>query len=132
MKGKRVFESVSPQVLGAVGAGLSIVDAATQVGVSERTVKNWLTRGRREPESKYGPFAVAVDGARDGPGADAAMSRDELFVVVSRAARKGSVQAQKLYWEMLNGPGASEEVEVESDPLAGVDEVARRRERAAA
>lgn len=96
----------TPEARGALlerfAAGVSLRDACRALELRERTVKGWLTRGRRESSGDYADFATAVDearqAARDRP---EPMTADELQRVVSETARKGSVQAQKLYWEML-------------------------------
>jgi transposase-like protein len=58
------FDSRSEGVLEALVAGVSIEDTARQHRIASRTIDRWLARGRRDPESKYGPFAEAVDLAR--------------------------------------------------------------------
>jgi hypothetical protein len=69
------------------------------------TVERWLERSRRATESKYGPFAEAVDTARAEralpPPDERPVEPDELRVLVSKVAKKGNVQAQRLLWEML-------------------------------
>jgi transposase len=110
----------------AVRAGASFEDAARVAEISHNTAKTWLTRGRKG-EKRYQPFAVAIDAAR----AEAAerpepMDEDELLVVVSEAARRGSVQAMKLRWEMIRDSRIATEEEP-ADPLAALDELAARR-----
>lgn len=58
------FETCSESVMEALVAGVSGEDAARQQGITARTVERWLARGREDPDSKYGPFAEAVDRAR--------------------------------------------------------------------
>jgi transposase len=110
--------------------GLSTSDAARAAGVNVKTVKNWLTRGRREGDGPYSDFADAIERAREESAErEQPMDEDELRIVVSRAAKKGSVAAQKLYWEMLRSkkdPGG----EKPADPfeeLDGDDELAKAR-----
>jgi hypothetical protein len=85
-------------------AGVSLADASRDLGLRLPTVKGWLTRGRRESSGPYTEFVAAIERARqeaaDRPGP---MTRDELRLRVSEAARKGSVQAMKLMNELLRG-----------------------------
>lgn len=96
----------TPEVRGGLlerfAAGVSVEDAARSLDLRPKTVKDWLTRGRREEAGDYADFAAEVDRVR----AEAAerpepMDADELARVVSAAARKGSVAAMKLRWEQL-------------------------------
>lgn len=124
----QTFTTSGEAVLAALLAGLSEADAARQHGVAVRTVQRWLERGREDPDSAYGSFARAVDGAR----ADRALPDElpadegELLLVASRAARKGNVQAMRLVWEMLKVGDEGGEAGAD-DPLREVDELARRR-----
>lgn len=118
-------------VIDRVRIGVSQADAARAVGVSEKTVKHWLTRGRKEDAGQYAEFADAVAEAR----AEAAervepMDRDELARVVAQAARGGSVQAMKLQWEMLRAKPPDEESEP-ADGFEALDELEERRQRQA-
>jgi IS30 family transposase len=114
-------------ILDLLADGISLRDACREVGINEKTVKGWLTRGRKEGDGDYAEFAVAVDASRqEAAEAEAPMNGDELRLVVSRAAKNGSVQAQKLYWEMLRA-GEDPGEEEEADPLAELDELAERR-----
>jgi transposase-like protein len=98
------FESCSESVLEALVAGVSGEDAARQHDISPRTVERWLARGRQDPGSKYGPFAEAVDRARADrelpPPDERPADPSELKILVSKAARKGNVQAMRLLWEV--------------------------------
>lgn len=108
-------------IIGLVGDGLCLKDAARAAGVREKTLKGWLTRGRKEDSGSYREFADAIDVARrEVEAREKPMTRDELKLVVSRAAKNGSVAAQKLYWEMLHR-GASTPPETPSDPFAELD-----------
>lgn len=99
--------------------GVSISDAARETGINVKTVKNWLSKGRAEDDGPYADFAASVDRARqeveqrEPPGTE-----EELRLVVWRAAKGGSVAAQKLYWEMLR---ASDDDEKEGDPFDELD-----------
>jgi len=116
---------VGGTVVGAVAAGVSLADAARRAGISERTLYNWLKRGEHEPDSTYGMFAAAVAAARDHSTQAPPMTDDALRVAVSRAARAGSIQAMRLYWEMLHADTGDEEAP--DDPLLALDELARWR-----
>lgn len=113
----------------AFAAGASIPDASTQAGVSEKTLKGWLQRGRRDDAGDYHEFAVIADRVRRaGRRFSEPMDEDELARAVSHSARHGNVQAMKLRLEMLRGDddeGSSETAPPGS--LAALDEVARRR-----
>lgn len=103
--------------------GLSLKDAAREAKVSEKTVKNWLTRGRKEGEGPYADFAVAIEQAREEAASrEQPMTEEELRLVVSRAAKGGSVQAQKLYWEMLKRGHQDDPNQKPDDPFAQLDQ----------
>ena len=89
------------------------------------TVSGWLTRGRKDPKSKYGSFAARVDAAlteRKLPAkSDQPADRDELLLLASRAARAGNVQAMRLLAELLTDDGDGR------DELSEFDELAQRR-----
>ena len=101
-------------------SGLGIADAARETGVREKTAKGWLARGRQETSGEYRDFTDAVEAARlERDQAEQPMDPDELKLVVSRAAKKGSVRAMKLRWEMIRAeqqPGSEP-----ADPFAALD-----------
>jgi hypothetical protein len=106
--------------------GVSLADACRAEGLRLNTVKGWLHRGRQEREGPYADFAAGIEQARGAASAAAPMDADELAQVVSQMARKGSVQAAKLRWEMLR---ASEgDVKPAGDILDELE--AKRRSRA--
>lgn len=107
-------------------AGCSIPDACASVGISQKTVKGWLTRGRQEDDGPYAVFAAAVDDVRGHAELPSAMDADELAQVVSEAARRGNTQAMKLRWEMLRAEAPEDEAPA-ADPFAEFDELAARR-----
>ncbi len=55
------------------------------------------------------------------------MDEPELAVVVSERAREGVVSAMELRWKMLTRAAPEEVRAADDDPLAEVDELARRR-----
>jgi hypothetical protein len=104
------FTPRAPQGLArAHRTGVSLADACRAEGLRVNTVKSWLHRGRQEGEGPYADFARAIDEARHAAKAQpGSMGADELARVVSEMARKGSVQAAKLRWEMLRAPNGQE------------------------
>ena len=74
--------------------GVSLSDAAKATDVRLNTVKDWLKKGRRDPQGAYGEFARAIDEARqDAQENQGAMSREEFDVHLAKAIRRGSVTA---------------------------------------
>jgi hypothetical protein len=88
-------------IIARVEQGVPFKDAARAAGVKYETARSWLGRGRREDSGPYAEFAQAIEQARHSAVTGASMDADELAQVVSEMARKGSVQAAKLRWEML-------------------------------
>jgi transposase len=104
-------------------AGVSLSDSARATGIREATLKSWLTKGRRESSGDYADFAAAIDEARESARSrPEPMDADELARVVSEMARKGSVTAAKLRWEMLRDAASD-------DDHAPVDEFDQMKER---
>jgi hypothetical protein len=118
-------------LLDLMADGLTLKDACREVEIREKTVKDWLTRGRKESEGDYAEFAVAVDATReDAADFEAPMDEAELKLAVSRAAKKGSVAAQKLLWEMLRAATDDDDEDEDADPFEALDaedEVAKKR-----
>jgi len=112
--------------------GLTIKDAARAMEVREKTVRNWLAKGRSEEGGPYAAFAEAIDEAQqEAEVREEPMDRDELLLVVSKAARKGSVQAMKLMEEMLRAnkdPGDAKPKDA-FEELDAEDELAKAREK---
>jgi transposase-like protein len=87
-------------VIDAVREGLSIAEAAQKAGLSAKTVRNWLSRGRSEPaDTPHAAFAAALEEARD-EARDAALTEEEFYARLDRAVRAGSVQALRLWWQV--------------------------------
>lgn len=107
-------------VVDSIRAGASQREAARRHGIAPRTVSSWVTKGRRDPSGPFGEFVAALDEIHEsrchlsddeGP----IWSIAELKKLVWKAVEAGSVQAAKLYWEML----AWEKVrEPKADPFA--------------
>lgn len=129
-----------------IGEGRPLREAAYSAEVAEKTLKNWIARGRSERDegldTDYVTFVEAIEGAREEHRDRAKpMTLEELELEVSRSAKNGSVQAQKLYWEMIRvkdfpdpdkdkegGQEQAPQGAVDSfDALDGEDELARRR-----
>lgn len=101
--------------------GLSVVETAKAIDVSEQTLKGWITRGRKEEAGEYREFVAAVEEAREScKQAEAPLTPDEHLLIVSRAARRGSVTAMKLYWDMLRADDG-EEPTPPADPMSEFD-----------
>ncbi len=130
------FDDTYAELQAAVEAGASLADAALHAGVKRRTAESWLYKGRRDPDSKYGPFAAAVDATRAARAAAlAGLAREPLdgpgFVaLVDRACRAGSVTALRLRWRMFQADKRS--ATHVADGLDVLDELARRRARSPA
>ena len=126
MTRKPLFDQHSEAVLAAIKAGATLPDAAREAGVSHPTIRGWVTRGHKDPTSKYGGFAAGVDAAltkRKLPeNTDLPADREELLVLVSRAARAGSVTAMRLLSELLTEPDQDT-----GDELAAFEVLTRRR-----
>ncbi len=117
----KTFETRSRAVLGDLLAGVSQADAAANNGLSERTVKRWLAKGRADPDGQYGEFAELVDRAHIDrelpPDDERPIDEEELLLLVSRLGRKGNVRALALARDILAERGAWQE----PDPFAKFD-----------
>ena len=114
-------------IIARVEIGESLTAAAAGAGLPLPTVKTWLARGRREQDTAYAEFAARVDAAKplaakvgDGP-----LDRDELLAVASAYARRGSVPAMRLVWEILIRRGMATPTAAPTQ----LDELAARRGR---
>ena len=118
------LEDLGGQLVGAMKAGLSLRDACRQVGVNENTARGWLRRGRQESEGPFADFAAAMEAARAVEAPFGPMTEKELKLHIWRAVKRGSVQAMKLYAEILRH---EERRPPKTDSLGAVDELAARR-----
>ncbi len=122
----------TPEIRGALierfAGGATVEEAARAADLSTKTLKRWLTRGRRE-DGEFAEFTAAVENAREqARNRPDPMTPEEHRLVVSESARNGSVQAMKLYWEMIcadRDEDAAEEAP--TDPLEALDELAAKR-----
>ena len=99
------FDALNGEIVACVQGGATIAEAACASGVAAATVRRWLSAGRAGRE-RYVAFAKAVDGARgDRKAAESALkagplSAEEAELLLARAARKGSVPALRLWFEL--------------------------------
>jgi transposase-like protein len=130
-KGRTQFDHLAPRIVAAQKAGASLADACRENDISERTVKGWLTKGRKNPDSPYANFAFAIDfirEARDAPDSDEPVDDEEVQLHLSRAIRNGSVPAMKVWTDTYRKKGGGEgEEKKPADPLGKMDELAARR-----
>jgi hypothetical protein len=123
----------TPEIRGALierfAADCSLPDAANAVELNEKTLRGWLTRGRKDEVGPYSDFAKAVDEAKEeARNRPDPMDEDELRLVVSESARKGNTQAMKLLWEILRTDRGDDADEEPADPLDALeDELSQRR-----
>ncbi len=124
------FAELRSGLVALAGAGLSLRDACTQAEVPEATARGWLRKGREGTEP-YDGFVREMEAAREAAQVAharlAPMNEAELLEVASGAARKGSVQAMRLVWEMLRTEPADGEREKPADTLGFIDQLAQRR-----
>lgn len=114
---------VRGQLVGAVRAGATLSDACRHAEVPENTVRGWLKRGRKELNTEYAAFEAEISTARTEAAADTA-SFEEALVLLSRAARAGSVRACQLLLE--HHRSERERQEDEREPSI-IDELIARR-----
>ena len=88
-------------------------------------LRGWLERGRRAPNGSYGDFADRVDSRRRGRvvSRKRVPDRDEILLLLSTAARAGSVLAMK---ESLRHDERQDRGRTRLRPLDSFDELAAR------
>jgi hypothetical protein len=117
------------QVLASVSLGVSLDDSARAAGVSPRTLRSWIERGRREDAGAYAAFVQGIETARQAARArPEPLTAEEHRLAVSDMVRAGSVTAAKLYWELLKADPPDEADE--SEPASVIDMLARKRREA--
>src|SRR4249919_893940 len=122
MAASKFTTEITEGIIDLVSDGLTIKDAALAVEVREKTVRNWLARGRSEDDGPYAAFAEAIEEAQqEAEQQEEPMDREELLLVISKAARKGSVQAMKLMEELLRRGPDDDSDEKPSDPFDALD-----------
>jgi len=113
------------EIYDRLARGMSLAETSQEVGVSLKTVKSWLTRGRRG-EDDFREFALVADRLREVELPEDRLDLDGLIDATSRSARRGSVQAQKLLFTMLTARNDDGDESPEG-PLDEIDEIARKR-----
>lgn len=123
MAASKFTPEMTEGIIELVTDGLTIKDAALAMEVREKTVRNWLAKGRSEEDGPYAAFAESIEEAQqEAESTEEPMDRDELMIVVSKAARKGSVQAMKLMEEMLRRGANDDSDQKPSDPFEALDD----------
>jgi hypothetical protein len=62
-----IFDKHANALVALCSEGLTTLDACAQRGLRYKTCEAWLSKGRREPDGRYGAFTKAVDEARAKP-----------------------------------------------------------------
>jgi hypothetical protein len=137
MKASPTFERLGTEVLSSILAGASPPEAAHHHDLSPRTVQRWLKKGREDPAGPYGNFARIVDDAHEARSLPEELPLDEgeLRGLLARTARRGNVQAMKLYFDVFlrgdrRGPSGQlpgqTSINDPFDELEAQDQAARR------
>ena len=110
-------------MLASLRAGASIDEAARNVGVNINTLRTWLRNGRKEPEGRYGEFALEVDAIREARQLPdraelAALTREEVEAILAEKARAGSIPALRLWVDLHR---AEFEAQPAGDELSWMD-----------
>lgn len=113
-------------IVARLEVGMSFREACDAADIKLGTAQGWRARGKRETEGAYHEFTKAVEAALHQEQVEA-MTPEEHRAKVSEVARKGNVQALKLYWEMICADRDEDEAEEPADPLEEYDELAERR-----
>ena len=113
----RFTEESCAEIVAGVRSGLSLEEAALDAQVAPKTLRNWLTRGRKETNTPHAAFAAAVERAREAA-QTAVMDETEFRACLNAAIRRGSVQAMRL-WVAIRDDGPHEP--------DGIDALLRRR-----
>ena len=127
------FSDVSERVARLLREGFTVEAAAQDAGVAPTTVRSWIRRGKRDPDSAYGRWLASFDGAIEAYDVTSTkllkMQLDELEQAekqdrmtveeaerhLEAAVRKGSVGALKLWFERHDRDGQTD------DPFAEFD-----------
>ena len=132
MAASKFTDECRSALLERIRIGVSLPDACRAAGVRHKTVKGWLTRGRREGDGEYAWFTLDVERAREEAeqALQIPMTEPEHRLAVSELGRAGSVAALKLYWEILlddRKRDPEQEKAAEPGSLEALDELASRR-----
>jgi len=105
-----------------IAAGGTIAQAATQAGVSRRTVERWRDRGRVElADAPHARLALEAD--RMPPQQQVPLSEDDLVELLEGQALHGSTRAVELLLRRVSKPASTDL----DDPFIEVDQVAEYR-----
>jgi transposase len=104
--------------------GLSIDEAARNVGVNINTVRTWLRNGRKAPDGRYGAFASEVDAIREARRLPVraelvTLTRGEVEAILADKARAGSIPALRLWVDLHR---SEFEQPTAGDELSWIDE----------
>ena len=124
----KTFAAHSRDVLGDLLAGVSQADAAVNHGLSERTIKRWLAKGRSEPGGAIWRVRRAGRQHIDRefpPNDERPIDDEELLLLVSRLGRKGNVRPLALARDIWPSARPWQE----PDPFADLDPVTDGRRR---
>ena len=124
MTGKPFDAARRARLVGLIEAGASLEEAANRVGVTRQTVFRWQAKGRTEDGTPAAVFAAQLASARGDDSADVA-SEEEALRILTRAARKGSVQAARA---LISHHRAQQQPESPAkNPFEQLDDLAKRR-----
>lgn len=124
MTGKPFDDARRARLVGLIEAGASLEEAANRVGVTRQTVFRWQAKGKTEDGTPAAEFASALASARGDDSADVA-SEEEALRILTRAARKGSVQAARA---LISHHRAQRQPESPAaNPFENLDDLAKRR-----
>jgi hypothetical protein len=62
-----LFDKHATALVALITEGFSLHDACDERGLRYKTAQTWLSKGRREPDGRYGAFTAAVEAARAKP-----------------------------------------------------------------
>jgi hypothetical protein len=108
MAASKFTDEVRLGILELIADGATLGEACQQNGVRLKTVKDWLTRGRkpgadeRDADAPYFDFAAAYENAKGEFKEDASkeMDEDEFLGHLTRMVRAGNINAMKLWWDV--------------------------------
>lgn len=124
MMGKAFDAERRARLVGLIEAGCSLEEACGRVGVTRQTVFRWQAKGKSQPGTPAAEFAAALASARGDDSADVA-SEEEALRILTRAARKGSVQAARALIAHHRSKLVPEAPA--ANPFENLDDLAKRR-----
>lgn len=96
-------------MLHAATNGLSATQAAVYAGISEQTMRRWLDRGEKQPDSAFGRFCDALKMARED-------RRSRLLQTIERASTKGPQYWPAAAWSLERGYGNDYKLNSDKQP----------------